>query len=110
MMNVKTRFSAFFVCLAATTLFTLNAMALEFQYQYNIPSMNDRQTAVKIWETVEVIKGVLDIDVNLERKYLFVTFDDTYTNEDVISETLEKAGYKVKKMSLMLEPREGVMN
>jgi len=75
-----------------------------------IPSMKDRPTAVKIWETVEVIKGVLEVEVNFERKYLFVTFNDTHTNEDAIRKVLGKAGYKVKEMHLMLEPREGVMN
>lgn len=104
------KISAFCIFLVTTFLFTFNAMALEFQYQYDIPSMNDRPTAVKILETVEVVKGVLEVEVNFERKYLFITFDDTYTNEDIIRKTLEKAGYKVKKMALMLEPREGVMN
>ncbi len=109
-MYEKLKFPTFFICLVATFLITVHAMALEFQYQYVIPSMYDRQTAVKIWETVEVIKGVFKVDVNFERKYLFVTFDDTYTNENAIRKALDKAGYKVNEMHLMLEPREGVMN
>lgn len=110
MKNFKKRFRVLVLPITFVLLFATNSFCLEFQYQYDIPSMADRETAVKIWETVENIKGVIDIDVNLERKYLFVTFDDTYVDEEVIQTALEKAGYKVKRMSLMLEPREGVMN
>ncbi len=110
MKNIKNRLVAFLLPVCFVLLFATNGLSLEFQYQYDIPSMVDRQTAVKIWETVENIKGVLDLDVNLERKYLFVTFDDAYVDEEVIKTALEKAGFKVKRLSLMLEPKEGVMN
>jgi len=110
MKNIKKRLVAFILPVCFVLLFAANGLSLEFQYQYDIPSMVDRQTAVKIWETVENIRGVLDLDVNLERKYLFVTFDDAYVDEDAIKAALEKAGYTVKQVSLMLEPKEGVMN
>ncbi len=110
MKNLTSVLRTIILSTALIFLFTTNSFGLEFQHQYDIPSMTDRKIALKIWETVEEIKGVLDIDVNLERKYLFVTYDDTYVDEDAIKEVIEKAGYKVRRVSLMLEPREGVMN
>ena len=109
-MTFLSTFRSFCYALFLSLAFSAPAMALEFQFQYDLPSMNDRPTAVKMWETVEVVKGVLEVEVNFERKYLFVTFDDTYTNEEAIKQALTDAGYPVKKMALMLEPREGVMN
>ncbi len=84
--------------------------ALEFQYKFIIPSMQDRPTAGKIFSLVDSVKGVLDVDIDFSRQALIFSFDDDYTDEEKIRGLLEKNNYKVRKIMLLEEPREGIMN
>ncbi len=96
--------------LTGLALFASSVSALEFQYKFIIPDMDDRKTAGKIYELVDSIKGVMEVDIDFLRQALIFSYDDDYTNEEKIKKQLEENNYRVGKIMLLKEPREGVMN
>ena len=86
------------------------AGALEYQWKFFLPTLDDRTSAVKAFEILNDIHGVYDVDVNMEQHWVMFFFDDEFTDESAVKRTLQKKGFPVDKMMLLLEPREGVMN
>lgn len=91
-------------------LIATNVNALEFQWKFIMPAMDSREAAVEVYEVLDSIKGVYDIVPDIERNSVMFFFDDEKTSENVAKEKLTAAGYKIEKMMLLEEPREGVMN
>ncbi len=91
-------------------LISSNALALEYQWKFVLPAMDNRETAVEVYELLDSIKGVYDIVPNIERNSVMFFYDDDFTNEDVAIQVLTEAGYKIKKKMLLEEPKGGVMN
>lgn len=50
----------------------------------------------KIRQALERINGVERVIVSLENKKVFIEFDDERISEQLIKETIEDEGYKVK--------------
>jgi hypothetical protein len=97
--------------LACVFLFIANsANALEFQWKFVLPAMDNRESAVEVYELLDSIKGVYDIVPNIERNSVMFFFDDDFTNEDVAIQVLTDAGYTIEKKMLLEEPKGGVMN
>ncbi len=97
--------------LACILLFIANsAHGLEFQWKFVLPAMDNRETAVEVYELLDSIKGVYDIVPNIERNSVMFFYDDDFTNEDVAIQVLTEAGYKIEKKMLLEEPKGGVMN
>ena len=94
----------------ALLLITNTANALEFQWKFVMPAIDNRETAVKVYELLDSIKGVYDIVPDIERNSVMFFFDDDHTNEDVAIKVLTDAGYKIEKKMLLEEPKGGVMN
>jgi len=94
----------------ALLLFSNPAMGLEFQWKFIIPTMDDRESAVEVYELLDSIKGVYDIEPNIERNSVMFFYDDDHTNEDVAIKVLTDAGYRIEKKMLLEEPKGGVMN
>jgi len=86
------------------------ASALEYQWKFVMPAIDNRESAVKIYELLDSIKGVYDIVPNIERNSVMFFFDDDYTNEDVAIKVLTDAGYRIEKKMLLEEPKGSAMN
>jgi hypothetical protein len=98
------------ILLACVLLFVANsAHALEYQWKFIMPAMDNREAAVEVYELLDSIKGVYDIVPNIERNSVMFFYDDDYTNEDVAIKVLTDAGYTVGKKMLLEEPKGGVM-
>ena len=98
------------ILLTCVFLFVANtASALEFQWKFVMPAIDNRESAVKIYDLLDSIKGVYDIVPNIERHSVMFFFDDDYTNEDVAIKVLTDAGYKIDKTMLLEEPKGGIM-
>ena len=94
----------------ALLLISNTANALEYQWKFVMPAIDNRETAVKVYELLDSIKGVYDIVPDIERNSVMFFYDDDHTNEDVAMKVLQDAGYTIKKMMLLEEPKGGVMN
>ena len=104
-----------FVCLllTATALVLFagkEAPALEYQWKLVLPELNDRASAVRIFAIIEQIPGIEDIDVNIERNWLTILYDDERTSLDMVKTRLQESGFSVQRTMLLEEPREGLMN
>ena len=98
------------ILLTCVFLFVANtASALEFQWKFVMPAIDNRESAVKVYDLLDSIKGVYDIVPNIERHSVMFFFDDDYTNEDVAIKVLTDAGYKIDKTMLLEEPKGGIM-
>jgi len=91
-------------------LIASNAQALEYQWKFVLPAMDNRETAIEVYELLDSIKGVYDIVPNIERTSVMFFYDDDFTNEDVAIKVLTEAGYTIEKKMLLEEPKGGVMN
>ena len=87
-----------------------SAYSLEYQWKYVIPTMDDREKAVQVFDLLNDIIGVYDVTINLDTSSLMLFYDDERTDEEAVKKVLGNAGFPVTKMMLLKEPREGVMN
>ncbi len=87
-----------------------SAYSLEYQWKYVIPTMDNREKAVQIFDLLNDIIGVYDVTINLDTNSLMLFYDDERTDEEAVQKILDKAGFPVTRMMLLKEPREGVMN
>ncbi|MCK5070186.1 MAG: hypothetical protein KAR01_06575 [Desulfocapsa sp.] len=94
----------------AFLLIANTANALEYQWKFVLPAMDNRETAVKVYELLDSIKGVYDVVPNIERNSVMFFYDDDYTNEDVAITVLTEAGYTIEKKMLLEEPKGAAMN
>lgn len=83
--------------------------ALEYQWKFVISEIKDRPSAVKVYELLQSIVGVEEIDINILRQAVFVFFEDDLTDEMKLKQLLIKGGYTVEKMEVMVEPKTGIM-
>ncbi len=97
-------------CLFLLATGTDHTHALEYQWKFVIPAMNDRPSAVRVFEVIEQIPGVLDIDVNIDRNWLMFLYDDEKTDMETVKSRLQESGFSVQRTMLLEEPREGIMN
>jgi copper chaperone CopZ len=98
------------ILLASLLFFSSPAHSLEFQWKYVVPTMDNREKAVQVFDLLNDIIGVYDVTINLDTNSLMLFYDDERTDEEAVKEVLLKAGFPVKRMMLLKEPREGVMN
>lgn len=87
-----------------------SAYSLEYQWKYVIPTMDNREKAVQVFDLLNDIIGVYDVTINLDTNSLMLFYDDERTDEEAIKKFLTESGFTVKRMMLLKEPREGVMN
>ena len=98
------------IILSLVFLFISNtAMALEYQWKFVMPAVDNRETAVKVYEVLEAINGVYDIEIDMLRNSVMFFYDDDKTDEKAVKNKLTEAGYEIEKMMVLEEPREGVM-
>ena len=95
--------------LLTACLLVKSASALEYQWKFVITEVVDRASAVKVFELLQPVPGVEDIDINILRKSVTVSFDDDLTDEMKLMRRLIKAGYTIEKKEVMMEPSVGVM-
>ncbi len=86
------------------------AFSLEYQWKFSIPTMDTRESAVKVYELLDNINGVYDIEVNIERNSVMFFYDDDKTDVSIAKSKLIDAGYAIEKTMLLEEPKGGVMN
>ena len=72
--------------------------------------MTDAQKGARVFELIHSVPGVLDVDINVERRNVMIFFNDEKADEEIIKKQLQEAGFQVKRMMLLEEPVEGVMN
>jgi copper chaperone CopZ len=96
--------------LASTMCYAVSAYSLEYQWKYVIPTMDNREKAVQVFDLLNDIIGVYDVTINLDTNSLMLFYDDERTDEEAVKKILDKAGFPVTGMMLLKEPREGVMN
>ena len=94
----------------STLCCSIPAYSLEYQWKYVVPIMDNRETAVQVFDLLNDIIGVYDVTINLDTSSLMLFYDDERTDEEAIKKVLLRAGFPVEKMMLLKEPREGVMN
>ncbi len=105
------KITTLFVCLSLLVLLmVLPASALEYQWKFFIPSLRTPQAAVRLFTLLNTIQGVYDVDINQQDHWVMFFFDDEYTDEVTVQSVLKKNGFPVKRMMLLMEPREGLMN
>ncbi len=95
--------------LATAICFASPAYSLEYQWKYIIPTMDEPEKKVKVFEIVNDIIGVYDVTMSVDTNSLMLFYDDEKTDEEAIEKVLNEAGFPVKRMMLLKEPREGVM-
>lgn len=100
----KLLLTLFFLFISST------AMALEYQWKFVMPAVDNRETAVKVYEVLENINGVYDIQIDMLRNSVMFFYNDEKTDEEAVKKKLTEAGYEIEKMMMLEEPREGVMN
>lgn len=87
-----------------------SAHGLEFQWKFVMPAVDNRETAVKVYDVLDSVNGVYDIEINMERNSVMFFYDDEKTDDEIAEKTLRDAGYVIEKKMLLEEPKGGVMN
>jgi hypothetical protein len=108
MRKTKSLFTA--LLLFCTLCYAVSAYSLEYQWKYVIPTMDNREKAVQVFDLLNDIIGVYDVTINLDTSSLMLFYDDERTDEEAVKKVLANAGFPVTRMMLLKEPREGVMN
>ena len=108
-MNIKRKILCISSILISSFILASSALALEYQWKFVISELKDKNSAVAVFEVLQAVPGVEDIDINILRKSTFVFFDDELTDENKLKRHLQKAGFTVEKMQVMVEPKEGIM-
>lgn len=102
MKTVKTLLAM--VIMVMTLAFTVNAQdkkaSKEAEVKYAIASMDCGQCQKKIEAVIPYVKGVKDLKVDLPSKTVWVKFDNTKTNKEVLAQELKKIGFEAKEEAI----------
>jgi len=91
-------------------LFVSNAQAKEYQWKFFMPAIDNRATAVAVYEVLENVHGVYDIVPDVVFNSVMFFFDDDKTNDEIAAKALTDGGYVIEKKMLLEEPKGGLMN
>ncbi len=76
------------------TALTLSpAFAASKNVTLSVPTMDCEICPITVKKALNKIKGVGRIEVNPDRRIVFVTFDDTQTNATALTKTTKNVGY-----------------
>jgi copper chaperone len=62
----------------------------------NVEGMSCNHCVMSIQKSVNALKGIKNVDVDLKEKKVKVEFNPNDVNEQIIRETIEDTGYEVK--------------
>ncbi len=108
--KTRKRFCRQFICISSLLLLAGTASALEYQWKFFLPTMTDADKGARVFDLIHAVPGIIDVDINVERRNVMFFFNDEKTDEEIIKKRLQDAGFPIKKMLLLEEPIEGVMN
>jgi len=81
------------VVTAISTLTLTPAFAASKSVTLSIPTMDCEVCPITVKKALNTVKGVTSIDVEPQKKIVLVTFDDSLTNVNALTETTKNAGY-----------------
>jgi hypothetical protein len=99
--------------LIALTLLLLTGTAAqtkEYQWKFFMPAIDNRETAVAVYEVLDNVHGVYDVVPDVVFNSVMFFFDDDKTNEEIAEKALLDAGFVIEKKMLLEEPKGGLMN
>ncbi len=100
----KIVFSLILLLLAGTV------QAKEYQWKFFISAIDNRETAVVVYEVLDNIDGVYEIVPDVVFNSVMFFFDDDKTNEEFAEKALTDAGFVIEKKMMLEEPKGGLMN
>jgi len=63
---------------------------------FNVEGMSSAESAELVKNSLTVLNGVFDVIVDLNSRRVAVEYDDERLNDEIIKETIEYKGYKIK--------------
>ncbi len=108
MKNIRILFAL--ILMTLILCIAIPAHSLEYQWKYNVPSMDSREKAVQLFDLLHNVIEVYDVTFNLDSNSLMLFYDDEKTDEDAVKKVIQDAGFPVTRMMLLKEPKEGMMN
>jgi len=94
----------------ALLLLAGTVQAKEYQWKFWMPAIDNRDTAVAVYEVLDGIDGVYDIVPDVVFNSVMFFFDDDKANEEIAEKALTNAGFVIEKRMLLEEPKGGLMN
>lgn len=91
-------------------LLASTVQAKEYQWKFFMPAIDNRETAVAVYEVLDNVNGVYDIVPDVVFNSVMFFFDDDKTNEEIAEKALIDAGFVIEKKMLLEEPKGGLMN
>lgn len=92
------------VVMVMTLAFTANAQdkkaSKEAEVKYSVAAMDCDHCQKKIEAVIPYVKGVKDLKVDLPSKTVWVKYDNTKTNKDVLAQELKKIGFETKEEAI----------
>lgn len=83
-----------------------NALAAPKKVTLSVPGMYCAVCPVTVKKALGQVKGVIQIDVDYDRKAVTVTFDDAKAQVDDLTRATEAAGYPSKPLGHTMGPRK----
>lgn len=83
------------ILVCAAVLFSIATFAKKQTVVFDV-SIHCEGCQKKIEKNIAFEKGVKDMKVNLDKKTVEITFEDTKTNEDKLIKAFNKLGYTAK--------------
>ncbi len=96
------------VVMVMTVSFAANAQnskkaSKELEVKYSV-SLHCESCKKKVEAALPYIKGVKDMKVDLEGQTIWIKYDNTKTDKDVLSKELKKLGYEGKEVNSVPVP------
>jgi len=73
------------------------AAAKEATAEMKVPAMDCAACTVDIKKALTQIKGVKNVDLNVDRRTATVVYEDTQVTQAELQKTIEKAGFKTEQ-------------
>jgi mercuric ion binding protein len=77
----------------ALTIISIPVWAASRIVTLSVPSMDCQVCPITVKKTLSNVNGVSDTTVNFDKRQAIVTFDDTKTNVDELTNATRNAGY-----------------
>lgn len=81
------------VVFAVGTLLTIQAWAASQTVTLSMPTMNCALCPITVRKALTQVPGVRQAEVNFDKRLAMVTFDDSRTSVDALTQATEDAGY-----------------
>lgn len=63
--------------------------------KFNVKGMHCKSCEIILKEELEELDGIIDVQASHKKNEVFVKFDKTKINEEIIKKTIKKEGYEI---------------